>query len=399
MINTCRRTARSALMAGTILAMMPYPAFAADSMTADELLIMIEAQQRQLDALKASLEEAEKQVNDASNEAKAAAEMSQEANPLKAISIGGVIEVEATRAETFAGVESSDITLATIEVFLDTAPTDYVSTHIQFLYEDDGNDNIILDEAFATWGNTDKYPLYGQAGKWVVPFGNFGTEMSTDPLTLNLGETKEATILAGVAWDSVVLEGYIYNGDSQQTGDDDNIDQGGLSLGYGGEFDGGTFDLGMGYISNIADSDEVTTGLGNNATALDDYVGGADVNATVAFGDAVFRAEYMTALSSFKAGELAFNGQGAEPEAWHLEASYATSVSEKDLVIAATVQGTEESLALGLPETRIGGAITISVLENASVTAEYLYDEDYGTSDGGTGNDAHTATIKLATEF
>ena len=66
---------------------------------------------------------------------------------------------------------------------------------------------------------------------------------------------------------------------------------------------------------------------------------------------------------------------------------------------AVTVQGTDEAFALSLPETRYGGAMTVQVLPNYSATLEYLHDEDYSASDGGTGNDGHTLTLKVAAEF
>ena len=108
---------------------------------------------------------------------------------------------------------------------------------------------------------------------------------------------------------------------------------------------------------------------------------------------------YMRATDSFEAGELAFNGQGAQPVAWNVEASYTLPILGKDTTFAATMQGTDEALALNLPERRYGTAVTVNVLEKAAVTVEYLHDEDYGVSQGGTGNDGHTATLKLAAEF
>jgi len=107
----------------------------------------------------------------------------------------------------------------------------------------------------------------------------------------------------------------------------------------------------------------------------------------------------LTALKAFKIAELAFNGMGAKPTAWNLEAAYAINAGGRDVTVAATVQGTKEALALGLPELRYGAAVTVGVLEHAAVTAEYLHDEDYGAGNGGTGDSGHTATLKLSVDF
>ena len=223
--------------------------------------------------------------------------------------------------------------------------------------------------------------------------------MSTDPLTKDLGETKEAAVLVGAAWEGLSVEAFLYNGDSQEATSGDHIDQAGVAIGYAGEFDGVELGVGGGYVNNIADSDTLTDTLGANATALNSYVGGIEAHASVGYEGFALLGGYMRATDSFEPGELAFNGQGAQPAAWNVEASYTLPILGKDTTFAATMQGTKESLALSLPEKRYGAAVTVGVLEQVSVTAEYLHDEDYDLSDGGTGNDGHTATMKLAAEF
>jgi len=52
-----------------------------------------------------------------------------------------------------------------------------------------------------------------------------------------------------------------------------------------------------------------------------------------------------------------------------------------------------------LPETRYGGAITVGFVDQFAITGEFLHDEDYSVSEGGTGNSGHTATLKLAAEY
>ena len=220
--------------AGMVVPLMPGAALAQGAPTPAQLMRMIEAQQRQLDALKGELGKAQAEAQ----AAVAQAAKAEAASPgfLKSIEIGGTIEVEATGSSDFAKNDSSDITLAKVEAFLDTRPTDYLFTHVQFLYEDDGDDTITLDEAFVTLGDRDRFPVYLQAGKWAVPFGGFDTAMSTDPLTKNLGETKEAAVLVGATWEGVSVEAFLYNGDSQETGSGNHIDQGGIAVGYAGEF-------------------------------------------------------------------------------------------------------------------------------------------------------------------
>lgn len=62
-------------------------------------------------------------------------------------------------------------------------------------------------------------------------------------------------------------------------------------------------------------------------------------------------------------------------------------------------QGTKEALALELPETRVLAAISVEIFENTALSLEYAHDEDYSTSEGGSGDDADTFTLQLATSF
>ncbi|MEE2698830.1 MAG: LbtU family siderophore porin [Pseudomonadota bacterium] len=381
------------ILASLALVYSPLPVEANPS--PKQLLQMIEAQQKQLDALKAALLKAEAQAQTAAKKAESAS-IAMPKLP-KGLSIGGALEIEASASDTYAGVNSTDLALAKAELFVDAQPHDLLGTHIQLLYED-GSNNITLDEAIVSIGDPEKFPLYLNAGQFAVPFGGFDTAMNSDPLSKTLGETAEGTILVGYKFDEFTLEGYVYNGDTQKAGDEDEIDQFGFSASMESEVNGMNFSGGMGYISNITDA----SGLGDNVTgntALNSYIEGFEVHGSLTNGPFTFYAGYMAALDTYKVGELAFNGVGASPETWNVEGAYTIPVQGKETTIAFTVQGSEEALAVALPETRIGAAVTVQALDNVSVTGEYIHDEDYDVDEGGTGNDKSTFTLKMAVEF
>ena len=72
---------------------------------------------------------------------------------------------------------------------------------------------------------------------------------------------------------------------------------------------------------------------------------------------------------------------------------------EKELILAATYQTSEESQALSIAEEQWGVAATYSYLPGLSIGGEYMHQEDYSSSDGGTGLDGHNATLKLMGEW
>lgn len=398
-----QKSLRATVIGLAVAGVVAGPGIAKADPSIDELRRLIEVQQQQINQMRSAMETTRRGVEAAAKKADAAQMEAATAKPsfLDRLTIGGVAEVEITETETFARASNSDITLSTVEVFFDANLHKYLNTHIQFIYEDDGTETVGFDEGTFTLGNTEEFPLYLSGGKWPLPFGSgsFDTAMSSDPLTKSLGELKEAALLVGGTYEGATLEGYFYNGDTQRGGEGDQIDQFGINLGYGTEISGVTFNVAGGYLNNMADTDGLTSGLGANTTALNDYVGGVEIHGDVAYQGFEARGGYMTAAESFQTGELAFNGQGAKPVAWFVEGAYTMPIMGKDTTFAATVQGTKEALALGLPELRVGGAVTVGIVEHFAVTAEYLHDEDYGTSDGGTGNSGHTATLKLAAEF
>ena len=130
------------------------------------------------------------------------------------------------------------------------------------------------------------------------------------------------------------------------------------------------------YLNNIANTDGITTGLGVNTTSLSKYTTGFDVHGDLTFSGVTLRGGYIKELKSFQTGELAFNGQGAQPAAWNLEAAYTMPILNHETTFSGSVQGTEEAFVLGLPELRYGGAIRVAIVDNFSITAEYLHDLD-----------------------
>lgn len=364
-----------------------------------QLLQLIQQQQRQLEEMKAALQRTKKTADTAVVKAEEAKTKKPKFAISDYISIGGLVEVEATETEAFNQDNTSDIALSTVELSIDATPNEWLTGHILFLYEEDGTDTVKLDEAFGVIGNTEKFPVYLQVGKSPIVFGNFDTDMSADPLTLSVAEAKEISVMVGATAAGFSAHGFIFNGDTQTVSHSNHIDQFGISLGYETEVSGVGISVGAGYINNIADSDTITTALGGGATSLSSFVGAAEGHATISYSGFTVRGSYLSATDRFLTGELAFGTAGSRPVAWHTEASYTAPIGERDVTFALTLQGTEESLALGLPEQRIGGAVTIPIIDPASITFEYLHDEDYSVTNGGTGNDSHTATLKFSVEF
>jgi len=315
-------------------------------------------------------------------------------------SISGSAQIEGRYYEDYAAVNSSDFVVDEVAVAIETQVNKWVKGLIGFLYEEDETP-LEVDEAIITLGNSAVSPLYFAAGQMYVPFGNFETSMISDPLTLELGEAREKAAQIGFTTANIYGSLYAFNG-STQNNSEDTIDHYGINLGFAQENDSHSYDLGIGYISDIGDTDGLTDALGgDDVTNLVgyDYVAGLSTHIIVTIGDVSLVGEYVTALDTFNPDNLAFNDNGAEPKAWNIEAGYSFPLMGKATTLALGYQGTDEAVAMELPAERYSGSLTMEVYRNTTLAFEYALEEDYATSDGGTGEDAHRAALQLGFQF
>ena len=320
------------------------------------------------------------------------------------IAISGLVEVEtffeSLDIEGADDESSSDLSLATLELGLDATVSDRVSGTVLLLYED--GEDFLVDEGFVLIKASDS--LSFKAGEFYVPFGLFETNMIQDPLTLELGETRETALEMGFEGAGFYGAVYAFNGDVDEAGDDSTIDNFGLIAGYGLGNDNFTLDFGAGYINNLVDSDGLTGILDEareelaEGETLDlvDYVGGLNLYAILNFGPITLIGEYVGALDDV---ELAYFDGSAETieemeklKTWNMEAGYTFAFGEKEAVVALGYQGSDNAEE-ALPESRVLGTIGMSVFENAFMKLEYFHDE-YGSDDT-----ADVVTAQLGVEF
>ena len=302
------------------------------------------------------------------------------------VEITGLVEVEAFYTDPEEGDSESDIVAATVELGLAANLNKQTSVEVIFLFEEDETDLEIdvaqLTHAFANspWSLT--------AGQIYVPFGAYETALLSDPLTLEIGETRETTLLLGFEQNAVSGSFYIFNGDNSE-GEDNEIDNWGANIGFGND----VFSVGIGYINDIGDSDVLQDSLESNE--VDDYTPGVSANGSVILGPITLIAEYTAATDEFGAEVLG----GAEPSAANLELDYEFPIAGKSTTFAISYQETDEALALELPETRLLLGLGFEINDHFNVGIELAFDEDYDVEEGGTGDSTTTALLQLAAEF
>ncbi len=291
------------------------------------------------------------------------------------VKLSGLIEVEAGYVnfdpDTGSSEDESDLTLATVELGIDADFTKHVSGHVLFLWEEDEeDDHIIVDEGYIRLDGEDVLPLYLQAGKMYVPFGNFDSMFISDPLTLELGETRESAAIIGYANDMIDLSIGAFNGDVDEAGKDNHIDSFVASAVYTmpeGAVEGLGLTGGISWISNIADSDALGDEIGDE---ISDKVAGLGAFVTATLNERwTLIAEYVGALDEFEAGELA--DDKLEPKTWNVELGCAVTDA---LEVALRYEGGDDLGDL-LPDSQYGIAASYGLFEGTTLAVEYLHGE------------------------
>ncbi|MBI5556328.1 MAG: LbtU family siderophore porin [Deltaproteobacteria bacterium] len=316
------------------------------------------------------------------------------------LNFSGLIEIEAFRLDGYAGEKESDLTLSTVELDLHLRPRDWLNGHLLLLWEENNTEPVEVDEAVISLGNPLKNPLFLNIGKLYVPFGLYATNMIQDPLTLALGESRETAVVAGMEYGGFSWSIYAFNGDMDKTGEKRAIDNFGASLDYLLEGDMISLEMGIDYINNLADSDGLSDALASRGSdGIYDYAPGLGTHLQLSRGPFALFAEYIGVLDRFAVRELPYQGKGAKPEAWQLEASYTAQIMERETVFALGYQKTMEAANMGLPSDRYLTSATIALTSHLFLALEYVFDEDYREKEGGSGGEANMITTQLALEF
>lgn len=319
------------------------------------------------------------------------------------ISLSGLIEVEAgyegiDYADPAANDEdSSDLVLATVELGIDVDFIKHVSGHVLLLWEEDETEPLDVDEAFIRLAGEDILPLYLQAGKMYVPFGNFETHFISDPNTLELGETRESAAVVGYASGLFDLSFGVFNGDIDEEYKDDHID----SFVASGVFTlpeaavpGLQLAAGLSWISNIADSDLLTDTIGDAAeeaaldAVIDDKVDGLAAFLIATLNERwTLIAEYIGALDEFDDADPGLGG--LEPKTWNFELGCAVTEA---LTVATKYEGGDDLGDL-LPDEQYGIVASYGLFKYTTLSLEYLHGE-FENND-----ERDLVTVQLAFEF
>jgi len=325
------------------------------------------------------------------------------------IELSGLIEIEAySMSRDKGGGDESDVTLATVELGFDVKLNEWVNGHLLLLYEEDDTEPMDVDEGFITIGNTEKNPFYVRGGKMYIPFGKFESNMISDPLTLELAETNQSALQVGFEYQGFYGGVYAFNGDVEKNDDDNQLDKFGFNLGYAFESEEMNFDIGMGWLNNILDTDSYEGWVDEFKSMaadegmeykLDGYAAGFALYADLKYKGLNVIGEYIAQLDELEwkrydisSGDKLKGAKQPKISAWNLEAAYTMPIMEKDSTFAIAYQGTNDAQDV-LPESRYLGSVGVGIFDGTTLKFEYCRNEFEAETD------EDIITTQLSIEF
>ncbi len=314
----------------------------------------------------------------------------------KNLAMTGAIEVESSFSKT-SGENTSDITLSTVELGFGAAITKNIIGRLLFLFEEDATDPLQLDEGFINIQLGDS-PFLITAGQFYLPFGIYDSHLISDPLTLELGETRESALQLNFAQAAFYSSFFIFNGTATESDDREKIDGYGAAAGLSHQGKEYIFDFNITFLSNIADSDTLQESV-SDSRAMESTVAGTAAQVSFSMGSITLSGEYIGANRSFKAADLTFNGGGARPSSTSFELAYDFKLTGRNATVAVAIQTSDEAAALALPEQRTAATLSVDIVENTSIAIELKHEEDYEKAMGGSGDGSNTGTLQLAVVF
>jgi hypothetical protein len=276
-----------------------------------------------------------------------------------------------------------------------------------------GSSIVQIEQAFATLGNLDMYPVYLEIGKEFQDFSRY----EIHPITRSLTQVMSETLATSGKIAFIVPMGFhggifAFDDPLSKVGQTSKTTNYGAALGYDAPSDQLGWDVGAGYLYNLIGVNDVAylvnqvniTG-GTAGGGYNTRVGGAAAYADVNSGPFTVGARYTTALQRFNQTDLPKNGMatsttGAKPWAAGITAGYAFEAACKNQNVYLGYQASREAAGLGMPKSRWLVGYGIDVFgKNTNVGVEWDHDMAYSTSNGGTNNNTNLVSVRSSVKF
>jgi hypothetical protein len=218
--------------------------------------------------------------------------------------------------------------------------------------------------------------LFFEAGKKWLNFGSYKNDLIYKPLTKALGQTNQIAVIAG--YDSLYYANLSLFDPYSRIKPSSLPFYYNLNVGMHSK----TYDLGGSFIRSLAESQmsQYNKGFGGFLfRPIHSDVPGFAAYLNINHNKLSTYLSYVAAIHSFLPEEMSYNAKGASPKAFSLQSGYELSFRNIPYKILAFYDYSFESLALRLPQERIGVGLSAYPVRYLSVQFQYF--KDYGYPD------------------
>lgn len=267
---------------------------------------------------------------------------------------------------------------------------------------------ISVKQAFTTWGNFDKSPMYMTLGYQYVPFGSFTTNFIESTSVQDLGRIQVPAATGAfnvVTKDALEVNGAVFWFDGMTKNTEEfRLNEIGANLQARQRLLGPNKNIsimgGVSVVNNLASSNGMSDIIvADLDSTLEHYVPAVDVRTKLIVGPFSLTAEYLTATRAFDNEDFVqVHSDGAHssqmPTATYVEAAIDYKVWGMPNTFSGRWGQTSEALAFGLPMEEYGLSYQLAPYFNTRITFEYMHKIDYSESttvfsanaDGGLGH-------------
>jgi len=302
------------------------------------------------------------------------------------------------------------------------APTRY------YPYPYENAEGLSVEELYAKVGNANKAPVSISAGLKYLPFGRYNRYQPMPSLTQQLTELRDPAVEVEFVQTTggLYASGYLLNGLSKIEGSsaDVGLTNFGFTAGFARLDSPVRYSVAGYYLNNLSDVGNIAQFL-SAQSGYHNRVGAWGADAMVGSGPFGLGVQYVSAIGHFNVADLAWQTsyassvptlEGASPSAFNIVGSYdfkfnhnynsKLAVSYQRSDEAQTTMGASTSEAgapaFTLPKERIEADYAIQVLADVHglpdtvLGFEVNRDRAFSINNGGTGNIAYTAMVRLS---
>ena len=205
----------------------------------------------------------------------------------------------------------------------------------------------------------DDFNLDVEAGRVSAPFGEYYSNFVTGPI-LEFGETvRNGFIIDYALFENIEVTGFMIDSDVKKRSNNTEFDWG-ASLEITNDLENLKF--GLGYISDLAESDEEFLSEEDNFYV--DRVSALNAYFLFGFNNIEFTAEYVQANNRFKE----FESSEDKPSAYNVECVYYLTDTFQ---IAARYEGSDEFA--NAPKRQYGVSVAWRPIDRVNISADYLH--------------------------